>query len=77
VVDGPLSNSTYIESFQKVWNRHKELSGRGLEDYQAIAFHIPYTKMGKKALQSVLDQTDEENQERLMARYEESIRYSR
>ena len=23
VVDGPLSNSTYIESFQKVWNRHK------------------------------------------------------
>lgn len=48
VVDGPLSNSTYIESFQKVWNRHKELSGRGLEDYQAIAFHIPYTKMGKR-----------------------------
>ncbi|HFD6468466.1 TPA: hydroxymethylglutaryl-CoA synthase [Enterococcus faecium] len=77
VVDGPLSNSTYIESFQKVWNRHKELSGRGLEDYQAIAFHIPYTNMGKKALQSVLDQTDEGNQERLLARYEESIRYSR
>ncbi|EOS7885322.1 hydroxymethylglutaryl-CoA synthase [Enterococcus hirae] len=77
VVDGPLSNSTYIESFQKVWNRHKEVTGFTLEDYDALSFHIPYTKMGKKALQSVLDQTDEETQNRLLTRYEESIRYSR
>lgn len=77
IVDGPLSNSTYIESFQKVWNHHKELTGLKLEDYDALSFHIPYTKMGKKALQSVLDQTDEENQTRLLERYEESIRYSR
>lgn len=77
VVDGPLSNSTYIESFQKVWNRHKEVTGFTLENYDALSFHIPYTKMGKKALQSVLDQTDEETQNRLLTRYEESIRYSR
>ena len=77
VVDGPLSNSTYIESFQKVWNRHKEVTGFTLEDYDALSFHIPYTKMGKKALQSVLDQTDEKTQNRLLTRYEESIRYSR
>lgn len=77
VVDGPLSNSTYIEFFQKVWNRHKEVTGFTLEDYDALSFHIPYTKMGKKALQSVLDQTDEETQNRLLTRYEESIRYSR
>ncbi|MBF8807809.1 MAG: hydroxymethylglutaryl-CoA synthase [Enterococcus lacertideformus] len=77
VVDGPLSNSTYIESFQKVWNHHKEITGFTLADYDALSFHIPYTKMGKKALQSVLDQTNEENQSRLLARYEESIRYSR
>lgn len=77
VVDGPLSNSTYIESFQKVWNHHKDITGLTLEDYTALSFHIPYTKMGKKALQSVLDQADEETQARLLARYEESIHYSR
>lgn len=77
VVDGPLSNSTYIESFQKVWNRYKETTGRTLADYDALTFHIPYTKMGKKALQSVLEETDEATQERLMARYEEGITYSR
>lgn len=77
VVDGPLSNSTYIESFQKVWNRYKETTGRTLADYDALTFHIPYTKMGKKALQSVIEETDEATQNRLMARYEEGITYSR
>ncbi|WP_239256204.1 hydroxymethylglutaryl-CoA synthase [Listeria ilorinensis] len=77
VVDGPLSNTTYIESFQKVWRRHREISGLTLSDFDALSFHIPYTKMGKKALLSVLDETDEATQERLLARYEESIRYSR
>ncbi|MBO0432147.1 hydroxymethylglutaryl-CoA synthase [Enterococcus sp. DIV0660C] len=77
VVDGPLSNATYIESFQKVWQQHKKQTGLTLEDYQALCFHIPYTKMGKKALQSVLAETDEENQSRLLTRYDESIQYSR
>lgn len=77
VVDGPLSNATYIESFQKVWQQHKKQTGLILEDYQALCFHIPYTKMGKKALQSVLAETDEENQSRLLTRYDESIQYSR
>lgn len=77
VVDGPLSNATYIEAFQKVWQQHKKQTGFTLEDYPALCFHIPYTKMGKKALQSVLDETDEANQSRLLTRYDESIQYSR
>ncbi|MDT2752818.1 hydroxymethylglutaryl-CoA synthase [Enterococcus thailandicus] len=77
VVDGPLSNATYIEAFQKVWQQHKKQTGLTLEDYSALCFHIPYTKMGKKALQSVLDETDEANQSRLLTRYDESIQYSR
>ncbi|MGM9903067.1 hydroxymethylglutaryl-CoA synthase [Enterococcus sp. 10A9_DIV0425] len=76
-VDGPLSNSTYIESFQKVWNQYKAVTGRSLADYDALSFHIPYTKMGKKALQSVIDEADGVTQERLLARYEEAIVYSR
>lgn len=77
VVDGPLSNATYIEAFQEVWQQHKKQTGLTLEDYPALCFHIPYTKMGKKALQSVLDETDEANQSRLLTRYDESIQYSR
>ena len=77
LVDGPLSNETYIASFQKVWRESQRRHGYTLADYQALAFHIPYTKMGKKALLSILETETEAEQARILARYEESIAYSR
>ncbi|MGX7197115.1 hydroxymethylglutaryl-CoA synthase [Enterococcus olivae] len=77
LVDGPLSNETYIQSFQKVWEENKRRNKRQMADYQALAFHIPYTKMGKKALLAILEEETEAEQERILSRYEESIVYSR
>lgn len=77
LVDGPLSNQTYIQSFEKIWQENKKRNQRCLEDYAAIAFHIPYTKMGKKALLAGLAAETASEQKRLLARYEESITYSR
>lgn len=48
-VDGKFSNEQYILFFSKVWEQYKEKSGLGLEDFEAICCHLPYTKMGKKA----------------------------
>ncbi|GMA44022.1 hypothetical protein GCM10025853_14790 [Tetragenococcus halophilus subsp. halophilus DSM 20339] len=48
LVDGPLSNETYIQSFQKVWKENIRKNHALLSDYAALVFHIPYTKMGKK-----------------------------
>ena len=77
LVDGPLSNETYINAFQKVWGESLRRHQRSLKDYQALAFHIPYTKMGKKALLSILENETETEQQRILARYEESIAYSK
>ncbi len=77
VVDGPLSNATYIESFQKVWQEFSRRYHKSFSDFAALSFHIPYTKMGKKALLAGLASESAAEQERLLARYEESIRYSR
>lgn len=77
LVDGPLSNETYIQSFQKVWKENLEKNHRTLTDYAALTFHIPYTKMGKKALTSILSETCEDEKNRLLARYKESTVYSR
>ncbi|GAA3019239.1 hydroxymethylglutaryl-CoA synthase [Tetragenococcus solitarius] len=77
LVDGPLSNETYIQSFQKVWGKNEQKNNRSLTDYAALAFHIPYTKMGKKALTSILANTSEDEKNRLLSRYEESTIYSR
>lgn len=77
LVDGPLSNEIYIQSFQRVWGENKKQNQRSETDYAALSFHLPYTKMGRKALQSIFPDMADSEQERLMARYEESIVYSR
>ena len=77
LVDGPLSNATYIDSFQKVWQHHQEKYQCTLADFDALAFHIPYTKMGKKALLSILETETPSEQERMLNIYEDSIVYSK
>lgn len=77
LVEGALSNQTYIESFGKVWTEYQTRTGLTFADFAAMTFHVPYTKMGKKAMMSELKKETPELQERLLARYEESIVYSR
>lgn len=76
-VDGKYSNEQYIAFFQKVWNAYKEQTNRGLEDFAAICFHLPYTKMGLKALRTVLDEVEENTQTHLKEQYRLSTQYNR
>ncbi|MFD2043411.1 hydroxymethylglutaryl-CoA synthase [Ornithinibacillus salinisoli] len=76
-VDGRFSNEQYISFFQQVWERYKEKTGLGLDDFEAICYHLPYTKMGLKALRTVLDEVTEDVQERLTTNYKISTTYNR
>lgn len=76
-VNGPLSNEAYIDSFQKVWQHYQDKYHCSLADFSALTFHIPYTKMGRKALLSILETEPESEQKRMLQRYDESITYSR
>lgn len=77
MVDGQLSNETYIQAFQKIWEEYQLRYKKTTADFAALAFHIPYTKMGKKALLAALENESSEEQERILAKYEASIVYSR
>src|SRR5690606_15419389 len=76
-VDGKYSNEQYILFFTKVWQAYKEKTGLDFSDFEAICFHMPYTKMGKKALMAVLDDAAEEDASRLMDNYQVSTTYNR
>jgi len=76
-VDGKFSNEKYISFFNHVWEDFKAKTNMTLADFTAICFHMPYTKMGLKALKSVLDQGTEEDQNRLLANYEISKTYNK
>ncbi|MEN1969069.1 hydroxymethylglutaryl-CoA synthase [Lentibacillus sp. N15] len=76
-VDGKFSNEQYIAFFNDVWEQYKEKTGLKLHDYEAICYHLPYTKMGKKALRTILDEGSQADQERLMDNYQISTSYNR
>ncbi|MDR0298933.1 MAG: hydroxymethylglutaryl-CoA synthase [Streptococcaceae bacterium] len=70
-VDGKLSNQTYIDSFAKVWEEYKKRTGLNFDDFTALTFHSPYTKMGKKALLPLSDNAH------LLEEFEKAIVYNR
>lgn len=76
-VDGKLSNEQYILFFNKVWEQYKAKTGLGLNDFEAICYHMPYTKMGLKALRTIMDEATDEAKERLLANYEISKGYNK
>lgn len=76
-VDGKFSNTIYIDAFSQVWDEYAKRFDAKFDDFAALVFHTPYTKMGKKALLPKLENTPADVQERLLAQYEKAITYSR
>lgn len=71
VVDGKYSNEQYQRFFETTYNCYLNTHDFTLNDFDAFCFHIPYTKIGQKALASI---TTDEN---LTAQYKLSTFYNR
>ncbi|HLR79666.1 MAG TPA: hydroxymethylglutaryl-CoA synthase [Bacillota bacterium] len=76
-VDGKYSNEQYIAFFSNVWKAYQAKTSLGLKDFEAICFHLPYTKMGYKALKTILDEETSDVQKRLLDNYKISTTYNR
>ncbi|MGY3749036.1 hydroxymethylglutaryl-CoA synthase [Vagococcus acidifermentans] len=76
-VDGKFSNEAYIHFFQSIWAEYQRRSGYSLEDFEAFCFHLPYSKMGKKALQTVIGNASDNTQKRLWKNYDFSTSYTK
>ena len=78
LVDGALSKDAYIHSFQESWQEYARRYNKSLTDFSSLCFHVPFTKMGKKALDSILtDDIDEETKSRLTSGYDAATYYNR
>lgn len=65
MVDGKYSTNVYIDFFQHTYQRYLQQTGLSLDDFTALIFHLPFTKMGKKALESLLGDRDDQVAKRL------------
>ena len=87
---GKFSTEQYIQFFCDVWQKYCAQNGCNFNDFAGLCFHLPYTKMGLKALKAAMDSCDntcedscdnsnlsESSRNRLLSRYETSTKYSR
>src|SRR5690625_2457499 len=77
LVDGKYSNEQYIAFFSNVWDEFQKKTNLGLKDFEAICFHLPYTKMGIKALKSHYPDGMGADEERILSNYQISTTYNR
>ncbi len=75
-VDGHYSGHMYVDFFKEVFDTYQAQTGMTLANFAALAFHLPYTKMGLKALRAVLPEADALTQQRLSANFEDSRAYN-
>lgn len=77
LVDGKFSNEQYIAFFLEVWKQYQSITGRTLDDFAALCFHLPFTKMGLKALREILEETEDEKRDALLSHYQTSTLLNR
>lgn len=77
IVDGKFSNEAYVKFFNLLWKEFSKQTNYSLSDFKAFCFHLPYTKMGKKALLPLLENESEETKKILLKHYELSTEYTR
>lgn len=77
LVDGKFSNEAYISFFAKTWQEYQRQTGAELADFTALCFHLPYSKMGKKALLPHLETVDSTVSDRLLTNYDHSTTYTK
>ncbi|WP_334332252.1 MULTISPECIES: hydroxymethylglutaryl-CoA synthase [unclassified Companilactobacillus] len=74
---GKYSNEIYVDFFQTLWNKYQAKYDETIDDFDTLLFHIPYTKMGTKALRTLDGKIAADKYAELTSRYQASIRFSR
>ena len=74
---GKYSNSIYVDFFKTLWEKYQTKYSVTATDFDAMLFHIPYTKMGTKALRTLEGGVSDEKYAELTNRYQASIKFSR
>lgn len=76
LVDGKYSTNVYLDFFEHVFDEYQAKSGFGIQNFDAMCFHLPYTKEGFKALKIAIKDADPSVAARLTHEFESVRRYS-
>ncbi|AKP03358.1 hydroxymethylglutaryl-CoA synthase [Companilactobacillus pabuli] len=74
---GKFSNEIYVNFFETLWTKFQNKYSVTADDFSTMLFHIPYTKMGTKALRTLEGKVSDEKYAELTDHYQNSIKFSR
>ncbi|MDG5112465.1 hydroxymethylglutaryl-CoA synthase [Companilactobacillus pabuli] len=74
---GKFSNEVYVNFFETLWTKFQNKYSVTADDFSTMLFHIPYTKMGTKALRTLEGKVSDEKYAELTDHYQNSIKFSR
>lgn len=74
LVDGHYSNNVYVDFFNQTWRDYQNRYQLAIDDFNALIFHLPYPKMGLKALRSIVHESHHPTQ--LMAAFDAAKTYN-
>src|SRR5699024_1358954 len=77
LVEGKYSSKIYLDFFKRVYLNYLQQTNLSLGDFSAFIFHLPYTKMGLKALRTIISDTEPEIADNLKEQFEASREYNR
>lgn len=77
MVEGKYSTQVYLDFFSKTFTAYKKQKDLKTSDFDAIIYHLPFTKMGLKANRIAVEGQDEETTKKLEDSFEASKQLSR
>ncbi|MCP0886438.1 hydroxymethylglutaryl-CoA synthase [Ligilactobacillus sp. WILCCON 0076] len=77
LVDGKYSSDVYLDFFNTVFTDYKSKTGLKTVDFSSLLFHLPYTKLGLKALRLAVSDLDKRIITKLNEEFENSRIYSK
>lgn len=77
MVDGKYSTQVYLDFFSKTFADYKKQKNLETKDFDAIIYHLPFTKMGLKANRIAVADQDEATTEKLQNSFAASKQLSR
>ncbi|WEV71333.1 hydroxymethylglutaryl-CoA synthase [Lactobacillus sp. ESL0785] len=77
LVDGKYSTQVYLDFFTQTFKQYKKLKGWQTSDFTALAYHLPFTKMGLKANRLAVAGQAEVTKTRLEKNFTAAAQYGR
>jgi hydroxymethylglutaryl-coA synthase len=76
-VDGHFSTKQYLDCLETTWNEYSKKFNKSLDNFEAICFHLPFSKIGLKGLNTIVPKQENENlKDKLNENFHTSIIYN-